>query len=88
MHPTVDSSREGIPQPNHLSQQELSSSVYLSLKLRNGTEGFYSNNSGAGPAPDRAVTATEQRSTHSQLQFQLLHLQPGSLTKVAAASTP
>lgn len=52
MHPTVDSSREGIPQPNHLSQQELSSSVYLSLKLRNGTEGFYSNNSGAGPAPD------------------------------------
>lgn len=37
--------REGIPQAKHLSQQELSSSVYRSLKLRNGTEGFYSNNS-------------------------------------------
>ena len=43
---------EGIPQPKHLSQQELSSSGYLSLQLSNGTEGFYSNNSGAGPAPD------------------------------------
>ena len=53
MHPTVDSSWEGIPQPKHLSQQELSSSGCLSLKLSSGTEGFYSNNSGAGPAPDR-----------------------------------
>ena len=38
MPPTADSSRDRVPQPRLLSQQELSRSVSLSLKLRSGTE--------------------------------------------------
>ena len=38
MPPTADSSRDGVPQPRLLSQQELSRSVSLSLKFRSGTE--------------------------------------------------
>lgn len=52
LHPTADSSRDGVPQPRLPSQQELSRSVSLSLKLRSGTEASTPNNSGAGPAPD------------------------------------
>ena len=44
-----------------LSQQERSNPSCLTLQLRNESGGLYSNNQGADPAPDRAVTTTEQR---------------------------
>ena len=41
-------------------------------QLRSRSGGFYSNNQGADPAPDKAVTTTEQRGGPSQHPVQVL----------------
>ena len=40
---------------------ECSGLTYLTLQLRTRSQGFYSNNWGADPAPNRTVATTEQR---------------------------
>ena len=45
---------------------ECSGLTYLTLQLRTRSQGFYSNNWGAGPAPNRAVATTEQRGGPTQ----------------------
>ena len=54
------------------SQQKHYSPTYLTLKLRNGSQGFYSNNWETEPAPDRVVTTTEQRGYLTQYSGQAL----------------
>ena len=46
-------------------QQEPAHSAHLTLQLRSGS-GIKTNNCGADPAPDRAVTTTEQREGPNQ----------------------
>ena len=61
-----------------LSQRECSSPIYLILQLRNGSGGFYSNNWGADPVPNRAVTTTEQRVISAQHPVQVLVTTPST----------
>ena len=66
--------RVGPPSPgvrggSWWSQQhtaECSGLTYLTLQLRTRSQGFYSNNWGAGPASNRAVATTEQRGGPTQ----------------------
>ena len=55
-----------------LSQWKCSRPAYPTLQLRNRCGGFYSNNWGADPAPDRTVMAKEQRRRPAQHLVQAL----------------
>lgn len=50
-------------------QGECSSLTYLTLQLRTGPGGFYSNNWGANPTPDRAVTTKEEAPPNIQCRL-------------------
>ena len=55
-----------------LSQEEYSNTTYLTQQLRNGSGGFYCNDWGPDPAPNRTVTTTEQREVPTQYPVQTL----------------
>lgn len=63
-----------------LSQRKSSNPTYLTLQLRTGSESFYFKDWEADAAPNRVMTTSEQRSSHTQCPVQeLLTTTPNTL---------
>ena len=64
--------------------------AYFISQLRNGSGGFYDNNCGAGPVPNRTVTTIEQREDPAQYPVQAFVITTPVIcsTKEITNSTP